>query len=153
MCQVNSFALAVAPPSHRRSLHDQGIEEAERHKWIQSQKAGHDLGVAAIREWVRMHWNGFLRDRWIEHLEGVSYWIELDHIDFGLLRQDFHDSPLLDEILRRVKSGQENLEVINWAIVEGHDSNQVFEILLALDINGRRIECQLEHRLSAGGWA
>jgi hypothetical protein len=153
MCQVNSIAMAAATSAHRRSLHDRGIEEAERHKWIASQHAGHDLGAGAIREWVRVHWNGFLRDRWIEHLEGVSYWIELDHIDFGLLRQDFHDSPLLDEILRRVKSGQENLEVINWALNCGHDLDQVIEILLALDINGRRIECMLEERLSAGGWA
>jgi hypothetical protein len=27
-------------------------EEIEKYKWIESQKAGHDLGEAAVREWV-----------------------------------------------------------------------------------------------------
>ncbi len=29
------------------------VEEAKRYKWIQSQKAGRDLGDAAVHEWVR----------------------------------------------------------------------------------------------------
>ena len=29
------------------------IEEAKKYKWIQSQKAGHDLGDAAVTEWVK----------------------------------------------------------------------------------------------------
>ena len=28
------------------------IQEIERHKWIESEKAGHDLGHDAIMEWV-----------------------------------------------------------------------------------------------------
>jgi len=28
------------------------IEEMEKHKWIESEKAGHDLGPAAHRDWV-----------------------------------------------------------------------------------------------------
>jgi hypothetical protein len=27
-------------------------EEIEKYKWIESQKAGHDLGEAAVRQWV-----------------------------------------------------------------------------------------------------
>jgi hypothetical protein len=52
------------------------------------------------------HWNGFLRERWLEHLQGRTFWIELDHDDFGLLQRTFQDSALLDEILERLKDGR-----------------------------------------------
>ena len=56
-------------------------------------------GEWAIRCWVRHHWNGFLREKWLEHLEGRTFWIELDHDDFGLLQRAFRDSELIGEIL------------------------------------------------------
>jgi hypothetical protein len=123
------------------SVHRLGEEEAQRHKWIESEKAGHDLGEVAIRGWIRHHWNGFLRQRWIEHLEGKTFWIELDQGDFGLLKRAFRDSTLIDPILTRLKRGEENLQVINWAIDDGIPMEEVLEILLALDVNSRRIEC------------
>ncbi len=46
--------------------------EAERHKWIESEKAGADLGENAIRQWVKCHWWGYLRARWLEHLQAQS---------------------------------------------------------------------------------
>ncbi len=132
----------------RMSVHDRGAAEAQRHKWIESEKAGRDLGEWAIRCWVRQHWNGFLREKWLEHLEGRTFWIELDHDDFGLLQRAFRHSELIAEILDRLKSGQENLDVLNWAIDHRRDMREVFEILETLDINSRRIECLLEKRLS-----
>lgn len=132
----------------RLSVHDGGAVEAQRHKWIESEKAGRDLGEWAIRCWVRYHWNGFLREKWLEHLEGRTFWIELDHDDFGLLQRSFQDSALITEIIRRLKSGQENLDVLNWAIDDNLPMQEVFEILETLDINSRRIECLLEARLS-----
>ena len=138
-------------PGIRLSVHDRGAVEAQRHKWIESEKAGRDLGEWAIRGWVRQHWNGFLREKWLEHLEGRTFWIELDHDDFGLLQRAFRDSILIDDIVWRLKAGQENLDIINWAIEEGLDMDEVFEILVTLDVNSRRIECLLEARLSAAG--
>jgi hypothetical protein len=135
----------------RYSVHERGLLEAMRYKWIESEKAGRDLGETAIRSWVRNHWNGFLRARWIEHLQGRTFWIELDHDDFGLLQGAFQDSDLIDDILGRVKDGQENLEILNWAIGEHLPIGEVIEILEALDINSRRIECLLEVRLSQAG--
>ena len=135
----------------RLSVHEGGAVEAQRHKWIESEKAGRDLGEWAIRCWVRQHWNGFLREKWLEHLEGRTFWIELDHDDFGLLQRSFRDSDLTAEILDRLKSGQENLEVLNWAIDESLSMREVVEILETLDINSRRIECLLESRLSQAG--
>jgi len=133
------------------SVHDQGEQEAKRFKWIESEKAGRDLGEWAIRCWVREHWNGFLRARWLEHLQGRTFWIELDHNDFGLLRRAFQDSDLIEEILGRLKTGQENLNVLIWAIETGLPMEAVLEILEALDINSRRIEFILDSRLSLAG--
>jgi hypothetical protein len=128
-----------------------GEEEAQKHKWIESEKAGRDLGEWAIRCWVREHWNGFLRARWLEHLQGRTFWIELDHDDFGLLQREFCDSPLIDDILAMLKNGQENLNVLNWAIDADAPMDEVLEILETLDINSRRIECQFGTRLSQAG--
>jgi len=143
--------MEVVRPNIRMSVHDQGVQEAKRHKWIESEKAGRDLGESAIRCWVREHWNGFLRARWLEHLQGRTYWIELDHDDFGLLDREFCDSPLINEIIGRLKVGQENLNVLIWAIETGLARDVVDEVvgvLEALDINSRRIEFLLDSRLS-----
>lgn len=141
----------TAAPGARLSVYAEGREEAERHKWIESEKAGRDLGETAIRWWVQKHWNGFLRARWLEHLEGRAFWIELDHDDFGLLQRAYRDSEIIDEILWRLKCGWENLDVILWTREERLPMHEVLEILEDLDINSRRLEFKLETRLSQGG--
>ena len=148
MPHASSLSSTFLGPDVRLSVHDQGAVEAQRHKWITSEQAGHDLGDGAIRSWVRSHWSGFLRARWLEHLQGRAFWIELDHGDFGLLQLAFRDSMLIDDILLRLKAGGENLDIINWALDANHPVEEVLTILEALDINGRRIECQLATRLS-----
>src|SRR4051794_16303259 len=134
-------------PSERLSVYQRGEEEALRYKWIASEQAGRDLGEAAIRSWVRDHWNGFLRARWLEHLQGRTYWIELDHNDFGLLLTGFRDSRLIDEILHQLKAGRENLNVLIWALDNNLPMKEVVEILEALDINSRRIEYLFDAQL------
>jgi hypothetical protein len=130
----------------RASVYADGEQEALRYKWIESEKAGHDLGEAAIRRWVQNHWWGYLRARWLEHLQGKRFWVELDRGDFGLLQRKFHDNTLLlDRILDRLKSGQENLDIICWAHTWGIPMDSVLEILEALDINSRR----LSHRFDS----
>lgn len=115
-------------------------EEAQRYKWIESEKAGRDLGESAICRWVRDHWGGYLRARWLEHLQGRRFWVELDRGDFGLLQRHFHDNTLLlDRILDRLKAGQENLDIICWAHDWGIPVEPVLQILEALDINSRRL--------------
>jgi hypothetical protein len=38
-------------------------DEILRHKWLQSEKVGEDIGFEkALMEWVRLH-----RSRWVEH--------------------------------------------------------------------------------------
>lgn len=147
MCTCSPPAAEPATTCVRLSIHDHGAAEAQRHKWILSEKAGHDMGEVAIRAWVREHWNGFLRDRWLEHLEGRTFWIELDHDDFGLLQRAFQESTLIGEILRRIKEGEENLDILCWAIEERQPIDEVLRVLETLDINSRRIECLVEKRL------
>jgi hypothetical protein len=115
-------------------------QEVARFKWIESERAGRDLGEIAIRRWVQQHWCGYLRARWVEHLQGKRFWLELDHNDFGLLQHQFRDEPLLlDRILDRLKAGQENLDIILWAHDWGLDIRRVLCILEVLDINSRRL--------------
>jgi hypothetical protein len=130
----------AGPGVERMSVYDDCEREAARYKWIESEKAGCDLGEDAIRRWVREHWTGYLRSRWLEHLQGKTFWVELDRGDFGLLQREFNDKALLlDRILDRLKSGQENLQVILWAIEWRLPIEPVLEILRALDINSRRL--------------
>src|SRR6476620_7086848 len=91
-------------PVVAKSLYQEVIEEENRHKWIESQKAGYDLGEGCIRDWVNRHWTGYLRARWVEHLQGKVFWVELDRGDFGLLQRDFiGQNELLDKILDQLK--------------------------------------------------
>lgn len=145
VARPESMSPACSP---RRSIQDEGVSEAHRYKWIESEKAGRDLGEVAIRSWVKDHWHGFLRRRWVEHLEGSVFWVELDHDDFGLLQRAFHDSRLFGPIFEMLRRGKENLDVIDWALREGHPMADVRAILAALDVNSARIECALEERLS-----
>ena len=127
-------------PMEKSSVYADGEQEALRYKWIESEKAGHDLGEAAIRRWVQNHWWGYLRARWLEHLQGKRFWVELDRGDFGLLQQRFQDCQLLlDRILDRLKAGQENLDIIVWSQQFGLPIDCVLQILEALDINSRRL--------------
>jgi hypothetical protein len=122
------------------SVYVESEKEALRYKWIESEKAGCDLGEAAIRRWVKEHWWGYLRARWLEHLQGKRFWVELDRGDFGLLQREFHTNTLLlDRILDRLKAGQENLDIIIWAQNWHINVDPVLRILEALDINSRRL--------------
>jgi hypothetical protein len=138
----------------RMSIHERGASEALRHKWIESEKAGRDLGDWAIRHWIKRYWPAFLRERWIEHLEGEVFWAELDRGDFGLLQHEFLDSSVRDEIIRRIKSGGENLDILCWSHerkLSLDELREVLRILERLDINSRRLECRLEASVSNAG--
>jgi hypothetical protein len=124
----------------RRSLYSDATQEVDRHKWILSQQAGRDLGDEAICDWVARHWHGFLRARWLEHLQGFRFWLELERSYFGILRRQFPDNePLLDTILGKLKKGQENLDVLVWATERDLPMPIIHDILEAIDINRIRL--------------
>jgi len=127
------------------SVYDDSIAEIEMFKWIESERAGYDLGENAVSRWVSDHWRGFLRARWLEHLQGKRYWIELDRGDFGLLQRAFlGERELLDQILVHLKAGLENLHVVCWAKEKQIPCEPVLRILEALDINSRRLRHRFE---------
>jgi hypothetical protein len=41
--------------------------EIERHKWIESEKAGHDLGEAAVQDWINRYAKTFREEYENEH--------------------------------------------------------------------------------------
>src|SRR5688500_13449623 len=111
--------------------------EAFEYKWIESERAGCDLGEFALKQWVKKHWWGFLRARWIEHLHGARFWIELDHDDFGLVFREFEEQrQLLNDIVTMIKNGKENLDIIDWAEKNQICTTSVCRILERLNING-----------------
>lgn len=151
MCvAINDQPIEIPVPQARQSLKQEIYEEIGRFKWYRSEEAGYDVGeVEAARGWVRAHWNGFLRAKWLEHLEGVKFWIELGADDFGLLRGIFHDSRYLAEIVHQLKMGGENLTIIGNAIERGWPLDEVICILTVLDINSRRLAWSVAHGLTA----
>ena len=75
--------------SEHYSVFDESLAEIAAYKWIESEHAGYDLREYAVNRWVSDHWRGYLRARWLEHLQGTRYWIELDRGDYGLLQRAF----------------------------------------------------------------
>ncbi len=137
---VISQATSDRPSVPRLSVYSDSKLEIDRFKWIESERVGYDVGEWAVRQWVHDHWRGYLRARWLEHLQGKRFWIELDRGDFGLLSRDFpSDRDLMNCVLELLKAGQENLDVICWARHHHIPSDSVVGILEALDINARRL--------------
>ena len=136
------MSLTCDQAFHTRSLNSIGYHEAQKHKWIASQRAGRDLGEEAIRQWIREHWNGLVRHHWLEHINGTTFWIELRLCDYGVLANQFVGEPLLAPILDHLKCGKEQLDILKWA----HDTCQcipnVLEILDTLDVNSSRLQAQ-----------
>ncbi|MBO7501512.1 MAG: hypothetical protein J6Z50_03270 [Fibrobacterales bacterium] len=45
-----------------RTYLEEQKQEMLRHKWIESERAGHDLGQACMLDWIKVHAEGFRRD-------------------------------------------------------------------------------------------
>lgn len=123
------------------SLHDEGYQEALRHKWIESQKQGRDLGETALREWYHVHWPRYCRCKRLEHLVGRKCWQEFGDEDFGqLYSRIIAGDRLVNSILDLFDAGEENLEILNWALDGGLPMPSVVDILTQLDMNRARLE-------------
>jgi hypothetical protein len=119
-------------------------EEAERaireHKWVESEKAGRDLGVSAERDWVENYWRTFWRSRLVQHLRGESFFAEFGTERFGVFSGRFVElKGLLDIVLERVQRGAENLDLIRWGCQEHLPRSQLLQVLVAADINRHRL--------------
>lgn len=128
-------------PDPRGNLHDEARREADRHKWIESQKQGRDLGDDALRDWFRIYWLVYCRFRLLEHLRGLRFWQEFGDEAFErLCAMQREKDLLLERILDRFEAGMENLHVIIWARDWGLPMDRVIAILELIDINRARLE-------------
>lgn len=134
------MALPEASQCESRSLYEEGWKEAAKHRWIESQKHGCDLGNNAIDEWVERYWLIYCKFRRLEHVLGHVHWEEFEEPPSLFISKLLNEHDLLlSMILDRVQEGWENLEVILWAYDWGLNMDDVRNILQELDINRARL--------------
>ncbi len=153
---VSDLPEGILPADVRRadglvihSLTAHALTAMERHKWIESEKSGRDLGIPVLTDWVDRFWTGFVRARLMEHLYGWRCWGAFDVADFGLLSRTtvaFHvPRSILSELAAILRNGGENLDVIAWATEAGHDLSAVIWVLERIDINAKRHRLLTDH--------
>ena len=126
-----------------RSLYEDSWQEALCEKLYQSQRAGRDVGEEAIRYWVHAHWPGFLRARWIEHILGIRFWVELSRKDFGILRDPPEElKPLRDSVIDLLIRMKENLDIFCWSRCKSPEERKAIrELLHLINLNGHKLRC------------
>ncbi len=131
------------------SLTAHAIVAMERHKWIESEKALHDVGTPSLTDWVDRYWTGFVRARLMEHLYGWRCWGAFDVEQCGLLARSTVQHVLPREVLNHIalilREGGENLDVIAWATAGGLDLEAVIWLLERIDINAKRHRLLTDH--------
>lgn len=137
-------ALCLPENIEQRSMDAESWREANDLRWFLSQDAGQDVGETAIRKWVLDHWAGFSRARWLDHMLGRCYWVELKYEEFGMLTRDIGvPQPLLDELVHMLKCGFENLPMLLWARTQPLEIQFYVKRFLALvKINEHRFRCK-----------
>jgi hypothetical protein len=127
-------------------VYEEATRAIQEHKWIESEKAGRDLGVDAERDWVESYWHRFYRSRLIRHVRGDAYFVEFGAECFGVYDKGFCElRSLLDAVLERIQTGAENLDLLRWGIQERLPQDELLKLLVAVDINGHRLDPPLSH--------
>jgi hypothetical protein len=125
------------------SVFEAAFLEARRHRWIESQNAGRDLGNVVFNDWYRRFWWTFLRYRHVEHLLGEQAWLEFDAASFSVLQKSPRwGNPLTQEIIELYRVGWENLNIIDHALNRDYPMNEVFECLATINMNDARLNPQ-----------
>ena len=133
--------------SNPKSIHDEAQAEADKYKWIESEKQGYDLGRQAIEDWYQQFWANYCRERRLEHIAGQQHWTEFADHEFGQMYEKILDgNKVLEELIEKFGNGKENLELV----IEMHDSNktreeieEILELLEIININIARLEPRL----------
>jgi hypothetical protein len=117
-----------------QSLYDEALREADRFKWLESERRRHDVGAWALEEWTRRYWSTFLRSKRLEHLYGQRRYIEFEEDAFGRIDPDPHD-PALQFLTRRfVEDRWENLNYFCGSVPScGRDRLLVWLELLGIN--------------------
>ena len=126
------------------SVYEHARREAEKHKWLESEKSGRDLGDQAIEDWYRQFWHDYCRSRRLEHLAGEQQWAEFASDEFGRMYELLvSGDELLEDLLARFGRGWENLCFAKWM----HECNmprpkieRILELLEIININLTRLD-------------
>ncbi|WP_171188754.1 hypothetical protein [Alienimonas chondri] len=143
-----AFACRSAPPSAEEpdgggamNLYERAYREAERHKWLVSERNGYDAGEGALRDWYATRWAHFCRACQLQHVAGRVRWDQFDPATFGTLHEAIASGDVLaDRILDRVESGWENLHILLWAREWGLPMKAVLTVLERIDVNRARLD-------------
>lgn len=131
------------------SLTAHALAEIDRHKWIESQKVGHDLGRISCEQWLQLYWRSWVRVKLLEHLYGWRRWSAFPPEQFGIFLRTTLEHIVPAQVLARVSgilgTGGENLDVIDWAVDNGEDLNAIFWLLSTIDINAVRHRLLTDH--------
>lgn len=131
-------AVGTAPVRQNlipKSVREDARRQAEIHKWIESEKKGHDLGEKAIEDWYRKFWGKYCRARRLEHLVGEQQWVEFAEHEFGRMYQSILDgNEVLKDLIERFENGWENLDFMVWVHDERMSRQRIEEILGWLEI-------------------
>jgi hypothetical protein len=120
-------------PLEQRALED--LARQDRPSWPANARV-----PVVCRDWCERCWHRWVRVRTLEHLCGQRYWEELDRGDFALLESERHSNgPLVDAIVRLLRSGDDNLTVIARLVDGGWRVSDAARILLKLDLRTRRL--------------
>ncbi|WP_165700664.1 hypothetical protein [Alienimonas californiensis] len=148
MTAALAYACRCSPPpvadpnaGPAMNLYERAYREAERHKWLVSERQGYDAGEGAIREWYATRWPHFCRACQLQHVAGRVRWDQFDPATFGTLHEAIASGDLLaDRILDRVDAGWENLHILLWAREWGLPMKAVLTVLERIDVNRARLD-------------
>jgi hypothetical protein len=130
--------VCQAPIKHRlppRSVYADARREAEKHKWLESERKGCDVGQQAIEDWYRQFWSKYCRARRLEHLAGEQQWVEFAEHEFGRMFQSILDgNVLLQDLIERFEDGWENLHFTVWVHDQRKSRQEIDEIIGLLEI-------------------
>lgn len=131
------------------SLTAHAIQEMARHRWIESQKAGHDCGDQADHDWLALYWKGWARSKLLEHYYGWRYWSAFGSQQYGLFNRTTVEHAVPDDVLKKVAEilagGGENLDVIDWALSQSCSLDPILWLLDRVDINAARSRLLTDH--------
>lgn len=115
--------------------------QAEAHRWVESERSGHDVGPRAYLDWRRRYWRNFCRWRYLEHLLGHCRYREFDPTHFALLRghTEWSVDAAMEFALHQVlRDDREQLEVLFQA-PEHLPRPRLVAVLCLLNLNAARL--------------
>lgn len=123
------------------SVYELARLQAERHRWLESQKQGRDVGPQALQDWSRTHWTRFCRWRYLEHLLGYCRYREFDLRCFASLleHQDWRLDPVMEFTLHQMlRQDREQLDVLVLAPLD-FNRHRLLSVLRLLNLNDARL--------------